>query len=148
MLSVLVLRKLRLENNVTLRPFGDIPGIHAAFDRKMIAGMISTVVPKSPFRALANAADLDIPYSMSIFAVSRSFRQNNGPLLERIIKAYIDGVATMVSNKALAKKYSPNICSVRIPHFSMSLTASFVPTRSGCPGSIRVLCRCFWNSIR
>jgi ABC-type nitrate/sulfonate/bicarbonate transport system substrate-binding protein len=46
-LTALVLRKLGLENAATLRSFGDIPGIHAAFDRKIIAGMVSRVTPKT-----------------------------------------------------------------------------------------------------
>ncbi len=75
-LTALVLRKLGLENAATLRPFGDIPGIHAAFDRKLIAGMVSTVTPKGPSRALANAADMDIPYAMSVIAVTPEFFAN------------------------------------------------------------------------
>lgn len=103
-LSVLVLRKLGLENAVTLRPFGDIPGIVAAFDRKIIAGMVNTVAPKGPSRALANAADLDIPYAMSVFAVNRNYLQNNRPTIEHVIKAYVEGVAMMVNDKPLASK--------------------------------------------
>lgn len=103
-LSVLVMRKLGLENAATLRPFGDIPAIHAAFDRKMIAGMVSTVTPRGPARALANAADLDIPYAMSVFGVSRNFLQNNRATVERVIRAYVEGVAMMVNNKPLATK--------------------------------------------
>jgi len=103
-LSVLVLRKLGLENAVTLRPFGDIPGILAAFDRKVIAGMVNTVAPKNPSHVLANAADLDIPYAMSVFAVSRPYLQNNRATVERVIRAYVEGVAMMVVNKPLATK--------------------------------------------
>ncbi len=103
-LTALVLRKLGLENATTLRPFGDIPGVHAAFDRKMIAGMVSTVVPRAPFRALANAADMDIPYAMSVIAVTRNFLQTNRPTVERVIRAYVEGVAMMVHNKDRANK--------------------------------------------
>ena len=103
-LTALVLRKLGLENTATLRPFGDIPGIHAAFDRKLIAGMVSTVTPKAPFRALANAADMDIPYAMSVIAVTRNYLQTNRPTVERVLRAYVEGVAMMVHNKERANK--------------------------------------------
>ena len=103
-LTALVLRKLGLENAATLRPFGDIPGIHAAFDRKLIAGMVSTVTPKGPARALANAADMDIPYAMSVIAVSRNFLQTNRSTVERAMRAYVEGVAMMVYNKDRAGK--------------------------------------------
>ena len=39
----------------------------------MIAGMVNTVAPKNPSRTLANAADLDIPYAMSVFGVSLTY---------------------------------------------------------------------------
>lgn len=101
-LSALVMRKLGLEHAVTLRPFGDIPGIHAAFDRKIIAGMVSTVTPKGSARVLANVADLDIPYAMSVFGVSRNFLQSRRTTVERVMRAYVEGIATMVHNKPLA----------------------------------------------
>lgn len=71
------MRKLGLENAVTLRSLGDIPGIVAAFDRKLSAGMVNAVALKSPSRGLANAADLDIPYAMSVFGVGRYFLQKD-----------------------------------------------------------------------
>jgi ABC-type nitrate/sulfonate/bicarbonate transport system substrate-binding protein len=103
-LAALVLRKLGLEKDVTLRPFGDIPGIHAAFDRKVIAGMVSTLVPKSPARALANAADMDIPYAMSVIAVSRKFLETSRPTVEQVMRAYVEGIAMMIRNQEQAKK--------------------------------------------
>src|SRR5581483_1318096 len=103
-LTALVLRKLGLENAATLRSFGDIPGIHAAFDRKIIAGMVSTVTPKTPNRALANAADLDIPYAMSVIAVTRNYLQTRRATVERVLRAYVEGVATMVRNKETASR--------------------------------------------
>jgi len=35
--------------------------------------MVSIVTPKTPHRALANAADMDIPYEMSVIAVTRNY---------------------------------------------------------------------------
>jgi ABC-type nitrate/sulfonate/bicarbonate transport system substrate-binding protein len=40
-LSTLVLRKLGLEKTVTLRPLGETPAVQAAFEQKMIAGMLT-----------------------------------------------------------------------------------------------------------
>jgi hypothetical protein len=51
---------------------------------------------------LANAADLDIPYAMSVFGVSRNYLLTNRLTVERILRAYVEGVAAMVNNKALA----------------------------------------------
>ncbi len=103
-LSILVLRKLGLDKNVTLRPLGETPAVQAAFEQKMIAGMLTTVKPRVPARPLVNAADLDIPYPMSIFGVSQNFLQNNRETLERLLRAYVEGVAMMVHDKDRAVK--------------------------------------------
>ena len=98
-LSTLVLRKLGLEKTVTLRPLGETPAVQAAFEQKMIAGMLTTIKPKIPARPLVNAADMDIPYPMSIIGVTQTFLQNNRDTLERLLRAYVEGVAMMVHDK-------------------------------------------------
>ena len=64
---------------------------------------------------------------MSVFAVSRSFRQSNGPLLERVVRAYIDGVTTMAANKPLAQKILAKYLQRSDPAF-LDETYNFVRT--------------------
>ena len=71
--TTLVLRKLRLAQTVTLRPLGGTPEKQAAFEQMMIAGMITSVKPKAPSKALLNAADLEIPFAMNVMAATRIF---------------------------------------------------------------------------
>jgi NitT/TauT family transport system substrate-binding protein len=101
-LSLLVLRKLGLDKNVTLRPLGETPAVQAAFEQKMIAGMLTTIKPRVAARPLVNAADLDIVYPMSIIGVTQPFLQGNRPTLERLLRAYVEGVAMMVHDKERA----------------------------------------------
>ena len=68
----------------------------------MIAGMLTTVKPRITARPLVNAADLDIPYPMSIIGVTQSFLQTNRETLERVLRAYVEGVAMMVHDKERA----------------------------------------------
>ena len=103
-LSTLVLRKLGLEKTVTLRPLGETPAVQAAFEQKIIAGMLTTIKPKIPARPLVNAADLDILYPMSVIGVTQSFLQSNRETLERLLRAYVEGVAMMVHEKDRAVK--------------------------------------------
>ena len=103
-LSTLVLRKFGLEKTVTLRPLGETPAVQAAFEQKMIAGMLTTVKPRIAARPLVNAADLDIPYPMSIIGVTQSFLQANRETLDRLLRAYVEGVAMMVHDKDRAVK--------------------------------------------
>ncbi len=42
--------------------------MQAAFEQKAIAGMMTTVKPRVQSRALLNAADLEIPYALSVNA--------------------------------------------------------------------------------
>src|SRR3989338_9222529 len=103
-LSTLVLRKLGLATTVTLRPLGETPAVQAAFEQKIIAGMLTTIKPKIPARPLVNAADLDILYPMSVIGVTQSFLQSNRETLERLLRAYVEGVAMMVHEKDRAVK--------------------------------------------
>jgi NitT/TauT family transport system substrate-binding protein len=98
-LSLLVLRKLGIEKAVILRPLGETPAVQAAFEQKTIAGMMTTVKPRIAARPLVNAADLDIAYPMSVMGVTQSYLQTNRPILERVLRAYVEGVAMMNHNK-------------------------------------------------
>jgi NitT/TauT family transport system substrate-binding protein len=102
--TTLILRKLGLAQSATMRPLGGTPEIQAAFEQKQIAGMVTAVKPKAPSRALLNAAELDIPFAMNVMAVTREFLQKNPDTVERAMKAYIEAVGTMNSDKEATLK--------------------------------------------
>jgi NitT/TauT family transport system substrate-binding protein len=111
--TTLILRKLGLEQTATMRPLGGQPEIQAAFEQKQIAGMVTSVKPRAPARALLNAADLDIPFAMNVMAVTQEFLQKNPDTVERAMKAYIEAVAKMNNDKeatlkVLAKYFKRN----------------------------------------
>ena len=111
--TTLILRKLGLEKSVTMRPLGGTPEMQAAFEQKHIAGIVTGVKPAAPARALLNAFDLDIPFSMNVMAVTREFLQKSPDAVERVIKAYIEAVGTMnhdkeATLKVLAKYFKRN----------------------------------------
>jgi NitT/TauT family transport system substrate-binding protein len=111
--TTLILRKLGLEKSVTMRPLGGTPEMQAAFEQRQIAGIVTGVKPAAPSRALLNAADLDIPFAMNVIAVTRDFLQKNPDTVERVVKAYIQAVATMnhdkeTTLKVLAKYFKRN----------------------------------------
>jgi NitT/TauT family transport system substrate-binding protein len=102
--TTLILRKLGLEKSVTMRPLGGTPEMQAAFEQKQIAGIVTGVKPGAPARALLNAFDLDIPFSMNVMAVTREFLQKNPETAERVIKAYIEAVGAMNHDKEATLK--------------------------------------------
>jgi NitT/TauT family transport system substrate-binding protein len=102
--TTLILRKLGLDQSTTMRPLGGQPEIQAAFEQKQIGGMVTSVKPRAPSRALLNAADLDIPFAMNVMAVTREFSQKNPAIVERAMKAYIEAVAKMNNDKQATLK--------------------------------------------
>jgi len=103
MLTILILRKLHLENFVSVRQMGDVPAMHNAFEQKLIAGMVSSYGPKARHRALTDAVTLDIPYAGSMMTVTRSFLQERRVTVERVLRAYVEGMAAFLGQKERAK---------------------------------------------
>jgi NitT/TauT family transport system substrate-binding protein len=103
MLTVLILRKLGLENFVSVRQLGDVPAMHQAFEQKLIVGMVSSYGPKAPHRALTDAVQLEIPYAGSMMTVTRNYFRDHRDTLERVLRAYVEGMAVFLKQKALAK---------------------------------------------
>jgi NitT/TauT family transport system substrate-binding protein len=102
--TTLILRNLGLEKSATMRPLGGTPEMQAAFEQKQVAGIVTAVKPAAPSRALLNAFDLDIPFSMNVMAVTREFLQKNPDATERVVKAYIEAVGAMNHDKATTLK--------------------------------------------
>lgn len=102
--TTLMLRKLGMTQAVTLRPVGGNPELQAGFEQKALAGFVTTVKPRSAAKALLNAAELDIPYAMNLITVTQDYLQKNPDTAERVVKAYIEGVASMIQDKGLAAK--------------------------------------------
>jgi ABC-type nitrate/sulfonate/bicarbonate transport system substrate-binding protein len=102
-----------LEKSVNMRPLGGTPEMQAAFEQKQVAAIVSAVIPRAPSRALLNAADLDIPFAMNVFAVTREFLQKHPDTAERLVKGYIEAVGAMnhdrdTTLKVLARYFKRN----------------------------------------
>ena len=128
-ISTLMLRNMGMTQSVTLRPVGGNPELQAAFEQKIIAGFVTTVKPKATARALANAADLDVPYAMNLITVTQDFLKANPDTAERLLRAYIEGVGSMIRDKALASKIFSKYFKRSDPAFldeSYSIVAKFL----------------------
>ena len=51
-----------------------------------------------------NAADLEVPFAMNVIAVTPDFLQKNPQAAERLLRAYIEGVAAMNHDRETALK--------------------------------------------
>ena len=104
MMAVLILRKLGIEDSVSIRQLGDSPSMHNGFEQKLVAGMVTAVKPRLDARPLADAVGLDIPYASSMVTVTRAYLQENRDTVERVMRAYIEGMALLLKQKEAAKR--------------------------------------------
>jgi len=106
-LTRLFLRKSGLENSVTVRQMGGTLEVAAAFQNKQIAAAVTSelrVLPPSQPKMLVRLVDLGVPYSMNMLMVSKDYLKRNADAVERVLRAYAEGVAYIHHNKEQASK--------------------------------------------
>jgi ABC-type nitrate/sulfonate/bicarbonate transport system substrate-binding protein len=105
-LSRILLRKAGLEGAVNIRQMGGTLEVAAAFQNRLIAGAVTGDLrtPAIQPRILVKLTDLGIPYSMNMIAVSRDYYRRNPENVERMVRAYAEGVAAMNQQKEKALK--------------------------------------------
>jgi NitT/TauT family transport system substrate-binding protein len=106
-LTRILLRKNGLEGAVNVRQLGGTLEVSAAFQNRAIAGAVTgelRAAPPSQPKILVRLIDLGIPYSMNTIAVSRDYYRREPDTVERIVRAYAEGVAFMNQQKERALK--------------------------------------------
>ena len=101
-LTRILLRKAGLEGAVAVRQMGGTLEVAAAFQNRQIAGAVTgdlRVAPPSQPKLLIKLIDFGIPYSMNTIAVSRDYLRRAPETVERIVRAYAEGVAFMNQQK-------------------------------------------------
>jgi ABC-type nitrate/sulfonate/bicarbonate transport system substrate-binding protein len=103
-LTQYVLEKFGLQDKVKMQPMGGTREVDAAFRAGMIAGAVRSMKPGPNGRLLVDLPDLGIPFSMDLMAVKRDYYKSSPKTVEGMLKAYIEGVAALRTNKDLAYK--------------------------------------------
>jgi NitT/TauT family transport system substrate-binding protein len=98
----LVLKKLGLDGKVEIRQFGGVVEADVGFRARQADGRVSSQPPSPQSRALVDAAELGIPFSMNLLAVSTEFYKKSPSVIERIVKSYIEGIAALKTRKQQA----------------------------------------------
>ena len=95
-LTRILLRRVGLENAVTIRQLGGTREVGLAFRHRQIDGaVLATLRTDVPHRILVELADSGIKFSMGQLAVSRDFQRRSPETLEKIMRAYLEGVAAL-----------------------------------------------------
>jgi NitT/TauT family transport system substrate-binding protein len=100
----LILRKLNLEGKTELRQFGGVVEADVGFRAKHAEGHVSSQAPGPQAKLLVDAAELGIPFSMNLLAVSSDFYRRSPKTVESIVAGYIEGIAALKTRKAQALK--------------------------------------------
>ena len=95
-LTRILLRRVGLENSVTVRQLGGTLEVGLAFRHRQIdAAVLATLRTDVPHRILIELAESGIQYSMGQLVVSRDFLRRAPALLDNIMRAYLEGVAVL-----------------------------------------------------
>src|SRR3990170_5598132 len=100
----LIMRKLNLEGKAELRQFGGVVEADVGFRAGQAEGRVSSQAPGPKARMLVDAAELGIPFSMNLLAVSNDFYRRSPKTVERIVASYIEGIAALKTRKAQGLK--------------------------------------------
>ncbi len=95
-LTRILLRRVGLENAVNIRQLGGTLEVGLAFRHRQIDGaVLATLRTDAPHRILIELAESGIQYSMGQLVVSRDFYRRSPETLDKIMRAYIEGVAVL-----------------------------------------------------
>lgn len=98
----LVTKRLGLDGKVEIRQFGGVVEADVGFRARQAEGRVASQAPDAQAKALVDAAELGIPFSMNLLAVSNDFYKKSPTTVERIVKAYIEGIAALRTRKQQA----------------------------------------------
>ena len=95
-LTRILLRRHGMENAVTIRQLGGTLEVGLAFRHRQIdAAVLATLRTDAPHRLLVELAESGIQFSMGQLVVSRDFYRRSPDVLEKIMRAYLEGVAAL-----------------------------------------------------
>jgi ABC-type nitrate/sulfonate/bicarbonate transport system substrate-binding protein len=100
----LLMRRLNLEGKTELRQFGGVVEADIGFRSRQADGRVSSQSPGGDARMLVDAAELGIPFSMNLLAVSNTYYAKSPKSVEAIVRAYIEGIAALKNRKPDALK--------------------------------------------
>jgi len=100
----LVLKKLGIDGKVDIRQFGGVVEADLGFRSRQAEGRVASQAPGPQAKLLVDAAELGIPFSMNLLAVSNDYYRKSPRSVEGIVAAYIEGIAALKTRKPQALK--------------------------------------------
>ena len=83
------------------------------FARRQAEGRVASQAPGPQAKLLVDAAELGIPFSMNLLAVSNEYYRKSPKSVEGIVAAYIEGIAALKIRKPQALKMLDEVHGTR-----------------------------------
>jgi NitT/TauT family transport system substrate-binding protein len=100
----LVVKRLGIDGKVDIRQFGGVVEADLGFRSRQAEGRVASQAPGPQAKMLVDAAELGIPFSMNLLAVSNEYYRKSPKSVEAIVAAYIEGIAALKTKKPQALK--------------------------------------------
>jgi NitT/TauT family transport system substrate-binding protein len=100
----LIIKKLGIDGKVEVRQFGGVVEADMGFRSRQAEGRVASQSPAPQAKMLVDAAELGIPFSMNLLAVSNDYYRKSPKSVENIVAAYIEGIAALKTRKPQALK--------------------------------------------
>ena len=87
-----------------IRQFGGVVEADVGFRARQAEGRVASQAPGPQAKLLVDAAELGIPFSINMLAVSNEYYRKSPKSVEGIVAAYIEGIAALKIRKPQALK--------------------------------------------
>jgi len=128
------LRKVGLQpdKDVTVLQLEDYPGMMASLKTGRIAAAVlappfTDYAMKSGYKDIGNIASMGLEFPFSGLAAKKTYLRDHGAIVQRFLRAYVEGIAVFKNNRELTKKALSKYSGIREPEILDSTVDFYAP---------------------
>jgi NitT/TauT family transport system substrate-binding protein len=123
---------LKPDKEVAVVQLEDYPGMLGSLKAGRIAAAVlappfTDYAQKTGYKEIANIASMGLEFPFSGLAVKKSYAREHAPLVQRFLRAYVEGIAVFKSNRELTKKAIQKYSGIREPEILDSTVDFYAP---------------------
>jgi NitT/TauT family transport system substrate-binding protein len=128
------LRKVGLQpdKEVAIIQLEDYPGMLGSLKAGRIAAAVlappfTDYAQKTGYKEIANVASMGLEFPFSGLAAKKTYVRDNAALVQRFLRAYVEGIAAFKNNRELTKKAIQKYSGIREPEILDSTVDFYAP---------------------
>lgn len=128
------LRKVGLQpdKDVAIIQLEDYPGMMGSLKAGRIAAAVlappfTDYAQKTGYKDLANIASMGLEFPFSGLAAKKTYLRDHAAIVQRFLRAYVEGIAVFKSNRELTKKAIQKYSGIREPEILDSTVDFYAP---------------------